>query len=347
MGFRYRKSIRLGGGFRINISGSGIGYSWGVPGYRITKTADGKIRQTASIPGTGISYVSEESIHSATSPCSPAEPPAFETEIIQSTDRSSYKDVDFAALMRQVHLVHFLNKVFFTISVIGLLAFIVLHTPQRFLLTILSFVAFLFIHYKAKVNLEYVFSDEQRTAYEDWYHAWRKLFACDAAWYVTEIEKGHSTKTNAGASEATVPKKLLGMPKLPYYLSTNVPYFSAALSKKESFYILPDKIFYLHNGKLSAYDADEVDYRADIIHPIIDSAEMEIPADAKVVGTTWLKVNADGSRDKRYKNNRQCSVCECGRLRISSPVGLNLCLMLSNSEHIDNFNFIIANHNPA
>lgn len=342
MGFRYRKSIRLGGGFRINISGSGVGYSWGVPGYRITKTANGKIRQTASIPGTGISYVSEESIRSAETPRSSTQPPAFETEVIQSTDRSSYKDADFAALMTQIHLVHFLNKAFFIIGVIGLLAFIVLHTPQRLLLTILSFAAFLLVHYKAKVNLEYDFSDEQRAAYEDWYHAWRELFACDAAWYVTEIEKGHNTKTNAGASESTLPKKLLGMPKLPYYLSTNVPYFSAALSKKESFYILPDKIFYLHDGKLSAYDADEVNYRADIIHPIIDSTGMEIPADAKVVGKTWLKVNADGSRDKRYKNNHQCSICECGRLRISSPAGLNLCLMLSNSEHIDDFNSIIA-----
>lgn len=28
MGFRYRKSINLGGGFRINLSKSGIGYSW-------------------------------------------------------------------------------------------------------------------------------------------------------------------------------------------------------------------------------------------------------------------------------------------------------------------------------
>ena len=93
---------------------------------------------------------------------------------------------------------------------------------------------------------------------------------------------------------------------------------------------------------LSAYDADEVNYRADIVHPIMDSTEMEIPADAKVVSKTWLKVNADGSRDKRYKNNHQCSICECGRLRISSPAGLNLCLMLSNSEHIDDFNSIIA-----
>lgn len=59
MGFRYRKSFNLGGGFRINLSKSGVGYSWGVKGYRVTKTANGRTRRTASIPGTGISYVSE------------------------------------------------------------------------------------------------------------------------------------------------------------------------------------------------------------------------------------------------------------------------------------------------
>ena len=59
MGLRYRKSINLGGGFRVNISKSGIGYSWGVKGARITKTARGTTRSTISIPGTGISYVEE------------------------------------------------------------------------------------------------------------------------------------------------------------------------------------------------------------------------------------------------------------------------------------------------
>lgn len=62
MGFRFRKSLNLGGGFRINFSKSGIGYSWGVKGYRITKTAKGAVRQTLSIPGTGISYVEEQSL---------------------------------------------------------------------------------------------------------------------------------------------------------------------------------------------------------------------------------------------------------------------------------------------
>lgn len=59
MGFRFRKSYKLPGGFRINLSKSGIGYSWGVKGYRITKKANGNVRKTVSVPGTGISHVSE------------------------------------------------------------------------------------------------------------------------------------------------------------------------------------------------------------------------------------------------------------------------------------------------
>ena len=59
MGLRFRKSINLGGGFRINMSKSGIGYSWGVKGFRKTKTANGRTRTTVSVPGTGISYVTE------------------------------------------------------------------------------------------------------------------------------------------------------------------------------------------------------------------------------------------------------------------------------------------------
>ena len=61
MGFRLRKSINLGGGVRINLSKSGVGYSWGTKGFRVTKTANGKTRKTYSIPGTGISYVDETS----------------------------------------------------------------------------------------------------------------------------------------------------------------------------------------------------------------------------------------------------------------------------------------------
>ncbi len=54
MGFHFRKSIKLPGGFRVNLSKKGIGVSAGVKGFRVTKTADGKTYTTTSIPGTGL-----------------------------------------------------------------------------------------------------------------------------------------------------------------------------------------------------------------------------------------------------------------------------------------------------
>ena len=58
MGFRFRKSKKIGP-VNLNLSKSGVGASVGVKGYRVTKTANGRVRRTASIPGTGISYVTE------------------------------------------------------------------------------------------------------------------------------------------------------------------------------------------------------------------------------------------------------------------------------------------------
>ena len=60
MGLRFRKSIKVGPA-RINLSKSGVGYSVGTKGFRVTKTAKGTVRTTASIPGTGISHVTETS----------------------------------------------------------------------------------------------------------------------------------------------------------------------------------------------------------------------------------------------------------------------------------------------
>lgn len=61
MGFRFRKSMKLMPGVRLNFSKTGVGFSAGIPGLRYTKRADGKNQRTVSIPGTGISHVTIES----------------------------------------------------------------------------------------------------------------------------------------------------------------------------------------------------------------------------------------------------------------------------------------------
>ena len=55
MGFSYRKSVKLGP-FRMTASKSGVSYSVGVKGARVTKRANGKVQTTLSVPGTGLRY---------------------------------------------------------------------------------------------------------------------------------------------------------------------------------------------------------------------------------------------------------------------------------------------------
>ncbi|MGK4144478.1 DUF4236 domain-containing protein [Weissella paramesenteroides] len=64
MGFRYRKSKNFGP-FRVNLSKSGVGWSVGGKGFRYTKKANGGTRTTASIPGSGMSWVKDSSKHVA------------------------------------------------------------------------------------------------------------------------------------------------------------------------------------------------------------------------------------------------------------------------------------------
>jgi hypothetical protein len=58
VGLRYRKTIGIGGGARINLSKSGVGISVGVKGLRVGTGPRGA-RITASIPGTGLSYTKQ------------------------------------------------------------------------------------------------------------------------------------------------------------------------------------------------------------------------------------------------------------------------------------------------
>lgn len=56
MGFRYRKSIQIVPGVRMNVSHRGVGYSVGTRGARVSRSPSGRVTRTLSLPGTGISH---------------------------------------------------------------------------------------------------------------------------------------------------------------------------------------------------------------------------------------------------------------------------------------------------
>ncbi len=55
MGFFYRKSVNVGP-FRVNLSGSGVGYSVGGRGFRVGKSSRGRRYTAFSVSGTGVGY---------------------------------------------------------------------------------------------------------------------------------------------------------------------------------------------------------------------------------------------------------------------------------------------------
>lgn len=57
MGLRFRKSINLGGGTKLNIGTKSASISFGTKGVRKSISTTGRETTTFSIPGTGISYV--------------------------------------------------------------------------------------------------------------------------------------------------------------------------------------------------------------------------------------------------------------------------------------------------
>ena len=67
MGLRFRKSINLGGGVRLNFNKRSTGISFGTKGARYSINSNG--RKTASVvtPGTGIYWTSSKGGSSSTS----------------------------------------------------------------------------------------------------------------------------------------------------------------------------------------------------------------------------------------------------------------------------------------
>nr|DAX89274.1 MAG TPA: Protein of unknown function (DUF4236) [Caudoviricetes sp.] len=58
MGTRFRKSIKLGSGVKLNVGKTGLSLSAGTKGARVTMNSKGRVTGTVGVPGTGVSYTS-------------------------------------------------------------------------------------------------------------------------------------------------------------------------------------------------------------------------------------------------------------------------------------------------
>ena len=56
MSWRIFKRFRLGAGVNANLSSSGLGWSWGIPGFRVGVSGAGRKWISFGLPGTGLYF---------------------------------------------------------------------------------------------------------------------------------------------------------------------------------------------------------------------------------------------------------------------------------------------------
>lgn len=87
MGFRFRKSVKIAPGVRLNIGKKSVGISAGVKGARVSVNSKGRVTKSVGLPGTGLSYTKTSKIVGRSKGTSNAKPK--QNEFIASTHATS------------------------------------------------------------------------------------------------------------------------------------------------------------------------------------------------------------------------------------------------------------------
>lgn len=333
MGFRYRKSINLGGGFRVNLSKNGIGYSWGVKGYRVTKTADGRTRQTASIPGTGISYVEEHGKRQgAGRVTAPQQADPYEdysdVKAVVSADANTLRSPEYDQLFKHIRIVKALVALFIILAILTVAA------PP---LCVLLLAILVVLIAKGRFSIIYEFDDVEQWRWEKVSAAWKAVAASKSLQEVTMTAKSKKARESGGIENAVNTAKITAGKTLPWYLKTNITPIVFKL-KDQQLAILPDRLVIFGKKQFGALEYSKVKFDISAFGFLEGGP---VPSDSEVIKTVWAYTNNDGSPDRRYANNKQYPVMKFGKIVITSPDGLNIQILCSNESASDALNEVI------
>ena len=336
MGLRLRKSIGLGGGLKINLSKSGIGYSWGGKGFRVTKKAKGGFRNTTSIPGTGISYTydthkrvniphnNERSNYNSQCTTTHVVDNTFDTQAIENSAATSIVSEGLEEMISSATKSLKCN----IWSTLGLIVSLLLGCayPLMFLVSIGFLVWKIYIKKKAIINLDYSIDSDQQSLLDERMKPLLEIAKSKKTWRIMETSKVIDTKYSSGANNLIKRVACNAKTVAPFPFVTNSPVITFK-SGKETLMFLPDKFFIIQGTKIGALSYE------DLTTTVKGTRFIEresVPSDAKIVDHTWKYVNKSGGPDKRFSDNKQIPICLYGELRIKSNSGVDSIVMFSN-----------------
>ncbi|HET7437753.1 MAG TPA: DUF4236 domain-containing protein [Thermoanaerobaculia bacterium] len=336
MGLFFRRSVSMGP-VRFNFSGSGVGLSVGVPGFRVGTGPRGHYVHL----GAGGAYYRQTF---------PSEPPAHvrlpsvttAMQEIESSSAAQIVDSSSEALLQEIRDKR--SKIALTPFVTGagaamaLFAAIKAPAPWLFWLVVIVAVALIVVarhqdKLRKTVVITYDFDPAVQLAWER-FAEWAGAVAKSArTWHIAASGHVRDPKYHAGASQLVQRSDTTFRTQVPPHIVTNVPVLSLGAGR-QTLYFLPDRLLVYDSAGVGA-----IGYRtlAVSVTPKRFIEEGGTPRDAKVVDRTWRYVNKSGGPDRRFSNNRQIPICLYDELHLWTESGLNEVFQISRPGVCDGF----------
>jgi hypothetical protein len=342
MPWYFRKSIGLGRGARMAFSKSGVSYSLGGKGYRLTTGPHGTY---VTLGAGGVYYRQRVGGPYGTSaaPSSPATPRLATSwagrQTVETASVDQLVDASSAAVIEQINrtvraprhtgLVVALGVVFTVLLAVAVPA--LFPTFPWFLFMVLAAIGWIayLTHEGDRCRCTYpLFYEMDRAASARWDEINAVLSSLARAgrlWRLTTLSPTFDWKNHAGANTLVDRRAVVLSSQVPPGIATNLQPFCLDIDRQH-LYFMPDRLYVYEGGRYGAveYDSLSIDAGATTFRE-----HDPPPADAVQIGATWLHPNKDGSPDRRYSYNREIPILQYGVVQLRSSSGLNLLLYVS------------------
>lgn len=358
MGFRFKKSIRIFPGVRLNISKSGISVSLGVPGATVNLGKTGA-RTTVGLPGTGLSYsvfnpygqrAPED--NDASSPACPDEGAgrafgvsnarnieSVDTEQLTSATLTDVQDEIVKAAGQRQELEAALKEcvsecrarakglqrkrswygsLLFWVNEAKLAAEVDELAEEREQLQT--------AYDLSQIEVSFDMDRDGQSLFSEVEQAFDRLTGSYKKWDVIQEEDIDAVRERSSADTA-VSRREIRLYRSAYETikQANVPVLGNANGGEVM--IFPGFLLVVSRQAIALVDYADLDIK--FINANFTEAE-EFPRDSQLVRHTWARVNANGTPDRRFKDNYKIPVALYGSLILRSGSGLNEQWMFSN-----------------
>lgn len=335
MPFYIRKAVNVGP-FRFNLSGSGIGVSTGVRGFRVGTGPHGHYIHAGT---GGFYYRSSLGHHSprrANTPHVPATrlPGVGPHLPVETGNIAEMVDADAASILKSIN--ENISRVgVWPMPLVGLIAAVpflgaaapypVIGVVIAAVLGALSYWLYRRDNIRLATVLMYDLNDAVIKVFEKFAEEFDDLSRSQKVMNIDTKGVIYDWKRHAGAAYEVKshPARFgYGMPKR-IQTNVSVPFITGGIN---TLYFFPDLLLIQQNRSVGGLEYRSVSI--DFYNQLFNEAQ-GVPGDAVVVGHTWRFVRRDGGPDRRFNNNFQIPVVNYQAMVVSGPGNFQKVLYLS------------------